>query len=152
MQVWQLQPGAGPSSSPLSVSSLELSGAAFIGGCAWDPHKAGTDVAIASDSSVLFWDLRSSERPRSISHAVPSGSCVRALSYNPNKQYHLATGGDDFRVKIWDLRKTSSPVKILDGHTHWYASVTLRSYHLFVLPCTSAAVNHLCVQGDVRRV
>lgn len=41
------------------------------------------------------------------------------VSYNVNKPMHLATGGDDMRVKVWDLRRPDMPVKILEGHTHW---------------------------------
>lgn len=100
----------------------------FIGGCAWDPHRA-SEVAIACDSSILCWDLRTGERPRGVTHAVPAGSCVRSLSYNPNKPWHLASGGDDYRVKIWDARKTAAPVKILDGHTHWVTSVAFNPCH-----------------------
>ena len=86
-------------------------------------------MAIAADSSILCWDLRTGERPRGIPHAVPAGSCVRALTYNPNKPWHLASGGDDFRVKVWDVRKPATPVKILDGHTHWVTCVAFNPCH-----------------------
>ena len=50
---------------------------------------------------------------------MPPGCCVRAVSFNSNKPWHLASGGDDYKVKVWDLRRPTTPVKILDGHTHW---------------------------------
>ena len=50
---------------------------------------------------------------------MPPGCCVRAVSFNSNKPWHLASGGDDHKVKLWDLRRPAAPVKILDGHTHW---------------------------------
>ena len=97
----------------------------YCGGVAWDPHHP-SEVAVAADSSVHCWDVRSGDRLRTIANAVPSGLCVRSISFNPNKPWHVATAGDDFRVKIWDLRRlggpvsaNSAPVKVLDGHTHW---------------------------------
>jgi WD40 repeat protein len=44
---------------------------------------------------------------------------VRDVDYNPNKPLTLATTGDDRKVKFWDLRNLSSPVRTLLGHTHW---------------------------------
>lgn len=92
--------------------------ATFIGGIAWDALNYGT-AAIAHDSTVSFWDTRSGDRTRVIERAVPAGCVVRGLSFNPNKPWHVATGGDDYQVKIWDTRKAASgPVKVLQGHTH----------------------------------
>jgi WD40 repeat protein len=124
----RIREGGGVSSSALSCRDFRgpLAGAGagvgdeagFIGGVAWDPHHQG-EVAVAVDNAVAIWDLRAGERTRSIDAAVPAGGCVRSLSYNPNRPWYLATGGDDYRVKCWDLRKTAAPVKVLEGHTHW---------------------------------
>ena len=38
---------------------------------------------------------------------VHLGSTIRSLDYNPNKQYYLATGGDDGSLMIWDYRAPS---------------------------------------------
>ena len=43
----------------------------------------------------------------------------RDLDFNPNKQYYLATCGDDCRVKFWDIRKPTAPLKVLVDHSHW---------------------------------
>ena len=48
------------------------------------------------------------------------GQLVRDLDFNPNKQYYLATCGDDCKAKFWDIRNTSEPVKTLSDHSHWY--------------------------------
>jgi WD40 repeat protein len=94
--------------------------ASFCGGVAWDPHHP-SEVAVAADGEVVVWDVKSGDRARAVGEAVEgsSGGVVRALSYNTNKPWMLATAGDDYRVKLWDLRKCAAPVKILDGHTHW---------------------------------
>jgi len=98
--------------------AVETGDSFHIGGAAWDSLHV-KEVAIAADSNVHCWDVASGERIRSIVNAVPAGSCVRSVSYNANKPYMLATAGDDHRVKVWDVRRASQPVKLLDGHTHW---------------------------------
>lgn len=131
-------------------ADLSITDASYCGGVAWDPHHP-SEVAVAADHSVMCWDTRSGEKTRAISGAVsPGGLVVRALSYNPNKPWHLATAGDDMRVKVWDLRRlsqggssggspggapsalvssTALPVKVLDGHSHWVSSVAFNPYH-----------------------
>ncbi len=47
------------------------------------------------------------------------GQLVRDLDFNPNKQYYLASCGDDCKVKFWDVRHINEPVKCLEEHSHW---------------------------------
>lgn len=47
------------------------------------------------------------------------GQLVRDLDFNPNKQYYLASCGDDCKVKFWDTRNVTEPVKTLEQHSHW---------------------------------
>lgn len=46
-------------------------------------------------------------------------STIRAVDCNANKPYHVATGGDDAQVRIWDVRQLEEPLLTVDGHTHW---------------------------------
>jgi WD40 repeat protein len=46
-------------------------------------------------------------------------STVRAIDYNPNKPYHIATGGDDSLVRIWDSRNLTHHLMEIKQHTHW---------------------------------
>ena len=48
------------------------------------------------------------------------GQLVRDLDFNPNKQYYLTSCGDDCKVKFWDTRNVTEPVKTLEEHSHWY--------------------------------
>ncbi len=45
---------------------------------------------------------------------------VRDLDFNPNRDYYLVTGGDDYRIKFWDIRRVDQPVKSVPAHSHWY--------------------------------
>lgn len=47
------------------------------------------------------------------------GQLVRDLDFNPNKQYYLASCGDDCKVRFWDVRSINQPVKSLEEHSHW---------------------------------
>jgi len=44
---------------------------------------------------------------------------VRDLDFNPNRQYYLASCGDDCKVRFWDVRNVQEPVKTLEDHSHW---------------------------------
>lgn len=48
------------------------------------------------------------------------GQLVRDLDFNPNRQYYLASCGDDCKVKFWDVRNVQEPVKTLEEHSHWW--------------------------------
>jgi WD40 repeat protein len=91
----------------------------YCGGAAWDPHHP-FEVALALDGHVRTWEVRSGEGSRAIMNVVAPGcGVVRAISYNPNRPWFLATGGDDMRIKCWDVRRPESPLKVLEGHAHW---------------------------------
>lgn len=47
------------------------------------------------------------------------GQLVRDIDFNPNRQYIIATCGDDCRTKFWDVRNVEKPLKSLDDHSHW---------------------------------
>lgn len=49
------------------------------------------------------------------------GQLVRDLDFNPNKQYYLVSCGDDCKVKFWDTRNVTEPVRTLEEHSHWYS-------------------------------
>ncbi len=66
-------------------------------------------------SLVLF--LYSNRQVYTIENA--HGQLVRELDFNPNKQYYLASCGDDCKVKFWDVRNTDAPVMSLTDHSHW---------------------------------
>jgi WD40 repeat protein len=47
------------------------------------------------------------------------GQLVRDIDFNPNKQYYIASCGDDCKTKFWDIRKTNECLKSLSSHSHW---------------------------------
>ena len=111
----RLPPGGGPL---VELRCIQFGGANHVGWLAPDPHHPN-EVAVAVDGCIHCYDVTTGERTRTVEGAVPPGSLVRCLSWNTNKPWFIASAGDDCKVKIWDLRRPTSPVKILDGHTHW---------------------------------
>jgi len=53
------------------------------------------------------------------------GQLVRDLDFNPNRQYYLASCGDDCLSKFWDIRNVGDPVMVLSDHSHWFVSIFL---------------------------
>lgn len=69
---------------------------------------------------------------------------VRDLDYNPYRDYMLVTGGDDYKIKFWDVRKTDMPVMSLPGHSHWVWNVKYNPYHdHLVLSCSTDCMVNL---------
>ncbi|KAI8645259.1 hypothetical protein BD408DRAFT_441089 [Parasitella parasitica] len=85
----------------------------------WNPHQP--EIIAVGDRTLSGWDLRSGKS--SFSRADTHKSTVRAVDYNPNKPYCVATGGDDAMVNIWDVRQLSQPTMVVEGHSHWVWSV-----------------------------
>jgi WD40 repeat protein len=54
---------------------------------------------------------------------------VRCLDIDPFPTYHLCSGGDDGKIKIWDVRKGSAPLKVLHSHSHWITSLKYNPVH-----------------------
>ncbi len=66
------------------------------------------------------------------------GQSVRDIDFNPNKQYYIASCGDDCKTKFWDIRKPTEPLKTLSNHSHWVWSVRYNAFHdQLVLTCSS---------------
>ncbi|XP_072026211.1 EARP and GARP complex-interacting protein 1-like [Amphiura filiformis] len=110
-----------------STATLEGKGHPKFTSGRWNPHHNNTQVATANDSTIRGWDLRSMEQVYTIENA--HGQLVRELDFNPNKQYYLASCGDDCKVKFWDVRNTDLPVMSLTDHSHWVWSVRYNHFH-----------------------
>ncbi|XP_016335934.1 EARP-interacting protein homolog [Sinocyclocheilus anshuiensis] len=124
--LWDLQ----ESSTKATISSsatLEGKGQLKFTAGKWSPHHNSTQLATANDTAIRGWDLRSMSQIYCIESA--HGQLVRDLDFNPNKQYYLASCGDDCKVKFWDVRHINEPVKCLEEHSHWVWSVRYNHSH-----------------------
>uniref|UniRef100_A0A674I1E6 EARP complex and GARP complex interacting protein 1 n=1 Tax=Terrapene triunguis TaxID=2587831 RepID=A0A674I1E6_9SAUR len=124
--LWDLQESS--SNAVLSNSAaLEGKGQLKFTSGRWSPHHNCTQVATANDTAIRGWDTRSMRQIYYIENA--HGQLVRDLDFNPNKQYYLASCGDDCKVKFWDTRNVTEPVKTLEEHSHWVWNVRYNHSH-----------------------
>ena len=103
----------------------------------WDPHHGAKQFAIACGQAIMSWDVRANTTSFQIEHA--HSQLVRDMDFNPNKQYFMATCGDDCQVKFWDIREPTTPVSVIDDqHSHWIWSTRFNPFHdQLVLSCGS---------------
>ncbi|KAG5881139.1 hypothetical protein JTB14_020842 [Gonioctena quinquepunctata] len=105
------------------------------------PTESNTAISL-TDTQIVLWDISESEATETHlkTYDIRSGDLawsidnahsqlVRDLDYNMNKQYHLATCGDDAFMKIWDFRQTSMPVFSRSDHSHWVWCVRFNHFH-----------------------
>ena len=74
-------------------------------------------AAAISQSQLQIIDFRSSKEGTHIKNIHQGGA--QDVDFNPNRENVLLTTGNDRTAKLWDLRNTSSPVRVLYGHAHW---------------------------------
>lgn len=83
----------------------------------WNPHSSGNQVGIASDQHIRLHDLRTMKCTTVLDNAHTQ--TVRDLDFNPNRQYYMATCGDDCATRFWDTRNCSQPLLSFFNHSHW---------------------------------
>lgn len=107
--------------------SLEVRGQKSLTCGKWGPHHNCVQICTANDTTLRGWDLRTKKSVYTIDNA--HSQMIRDLDYNPNRQYYLASCGDDCKVKFWDVRNTKEEVKVLTDHSHWVWSVRFNHFH-----------------------
>lgn len=124
--IWDLDTGrrSAPVSSQIPCPGRSQS---RLTGARWNPHQCCTQVAAACDTHVRGFDLRCGQQAWMVENA--DTQLVRDLDFNPNKQYYLATCWDDCRVKFWDIRKPTAPLKVIIDHSHWVWRVRFNHFH-----------------------
>jgi WD40 repeat protein len=93
----------------------------------WNPHQNCNQFTTATETHLKTYDVRTGELAWNIDNV--HSQLLRDLDYNMNKQYHVATCGDDGLIKIWDFRQTMQPVYSRSDHSHWVWCVRFNPFH-----------------------
>ena len=124
LTLWQLSHGGAASSAAEGASAPPPGDDGATFGCGrWDPHHAHS-LGVGVGGDVVTLDMRSLK----VAHRVAGAhaQAVRSIDYNPNKPYALLSAGDDYHLRVWDLRKPASPLLAQKAHSHWCAARATR--------------------------
>ncbi|KAJ1667687.1 Protein tssc1 [Coemansia sp. RSA 1813] len=126
--IWNLAQSPEPSSIFTVTASTQLMD--DIEAAAWHPTNAN-QFSTTDSTCIRTWDTRTDAQK---THETMTIECahsakVRALDYNPNLPYILASGGDDGSVRIWDTRNPTTALMEMDNHTHWVYGVEFNPNH-----------------------
>ncbi|BFZ64366.1 hypothetical protein YB2330_005509 [Saitoella coloradoensis] len=97
----------------------------------WSPSEPTVFASCASDGTLKIYDTRSKTKKPALSIDAHPNTDVNVLTWNKRVNYLLATGADDGRFSVWDLRtfgkgKTPEPVATFKWHT---APITSIEFH-----------------------
>lgn len=113
------------SAIPAGSCGAMVEGAEFACG-RWDPHHAHS-IGVGCGETLATVDTRTMRTAHTISNAHQQR--VRGLDYNPNKPYVVLSCGDDYAIKIWDLRKGDEPLFQQRAHAHWVTNACFNRFH-----------------------
>lgn len=112
---------------PISVGKLEGKGFNELIYGSWNPHQNCQQFATVNEHHVRGWDVKTMKQAWSFES--PGNQVVRCIDFNPNKQYHLVSSGDDAALRFWDTRSLKRALAVRNDHSHWIWSVRYNQYH-----------------------
>ncbi|KAF8977025.1 Protein tssc1 [Entomortierella lignicola] len=88
-----------------------------------------TEVISVEDWRICIWDIDVKLGTAKV-RRDSQPALILCVDYNPNRPFQIATGGDDCKVRIWDIRdSTAEPIMTIQDHTHWVWSVAYNKFH-----------------------
>lgn len=112
----------------LSTIVLERKGQPKFTTGKWNSQSNGSQFVCVDDCNARAWDLRAPSKCAWTIDAAHS-QLIRDVDLNPNKQYILATCGDDGKSKFWDVRSPNMPLICRSDHSHWVWNIRYNPYH-----------------------
>ncbi|VDP05129.1 unnamed protein product [Soboliphyme baturini] len=122
----------------------------------WNPHHNCNSFVTVIGGTVSGTDIRSNKLEilklfsflsRTTFSIQAHPNYVRDIDLNPNRNYYLATAGDDCRILFWDTRVVKQPMKSVLSHSHWVWSIRYNPIHdqLFISSGSDARVVLHCI-------
>ncbi|XP_050537458.1 EARP-interacting protein homolog [Daktulosphaira vitifoliae] len=94
----------------------------------WNPQSVNLQFVTSDDCNIKAWDLRCQAK---IAWSLDGAhnQIIRDFDFNQNRQFYLATCGDDGYSKFWDIRNTNKPIITRSDHSHWIWSIRYNPVH-----------------------
>ena len=83
--------------------------------------------ATVNEHHIRGWDVKCMKQAWSFES--PGNQVIRCIDFNPNRQYHLVSSGDDAALRFWDIRHAKKAMAVRHDHSHWVWSVKYNQYH-----------------------
>ena len=115
------------SGSDPSIGTLQGKGFNQLTFGAWNPHQNSQQFATVNEHHVRGWDVKSMKQMWTFES--PGNQVIRCIDFNPNRQYHLVSSGDDAALRFWDIRNPRKPLAVRHDHSHWVWSVKYNQFH-----------------------
>ncbi|XP_001602366.1 EARP-interacting protein homolog [Nasonia vitripennis] len=133
----------------VTVGTLASKGQPRFTNGKWNPHSTTNQFVTLNENNVRGWDFRDPKEPVwTIINA--HSQIIRDLDFNSNRQYYLATCGDDGYMKFWDIRNPTEPVMSKIEHSHWVWSIRINRFHdQLVLTSSSDSRVILCSAASI---
>ncbi|RLN35479.1 hypothetical protein C2845_PM03G14960 [Panicum miliaceum] len=135
--IWDLKNPVEPVVYP-PLKSVGSSAQAEISCLSWNPKFQHILATTSSNGMTVVWDLRNQKPLTSFSDSIRRKSSV--LQWNPDMSTQLIVASDDDSspsLRVWDVRKTISPVREFVGHSKGVIAMSWCPYDSsFLLTCS----------------
>ena len=118
---------ANAASGEANVGKLQGKGFNELTFGAWNPHQNSQQFATVNEHHVRGWDVKSMKQVWALES--PGNQVIRCIDFNPNRQYHLVSSGDDAALRFWDIRNPKKAIAVRHDHSHWVWSVKYNQFH-----------------------
>ncbi|XP_047310618.1 WD-40 repeat-containing protein MSI2-like [Impatiens glandulifera] len=118
-----------------------------VGDVSWNLKNENIFGSVGDDGSLIIWDLRTSTPQQSVQAHEKE---VNYLSFNSYNEWVVATASSDATVGLFDIRKLTSPLHVMSGHTEEVFQVEWDPNHETVL--ASSADDRRLIVWDINRI
>ncbi|ODV89309.1 hypothetical protein CANCADRAFT_3934 [Tortispora caseinolytica NRRL Y-17796] len=147
---WDITSYEKKSEAMLPVRVFE-SHTAIVNDARWHPFHESVFGSVSDDLHLQIHDIRSSKTAyKPVFNVVAHDQAVNTLAFNPKHERILATGSADNTVALWDMRKLTAPLHVLQGHSGDITSIAWSPHHESVL--ASGSSDRRIIIWDISRI